>query len=75
MRIQNLIILFIAIFLWGAGCASHPPVLPQVPVEGETKQLQHDEYWNLLDNNISKSDADIIDTIQIVNKLQKVNFL
>ena len=36
MRIQNLIILFIAIFLWGAGCASHPPVLPQVPVEGET---------------------------------------
>jgi len=24
------------IILWGAGCASHPPVLPQTPKEGET---------------------------------------
>ena len=36
MIMRNLILLFIAIYLWGAGCASHPPVLPQVPVKGET---------------------------------------
>ena len=36
MIMRNLILLFIAIYLWGAGCASHPPVLPQIPVEGET---------------------------------------
>ena len=33
---RNLILLLMAIILWGSGCASHPPVLPQTPKEGET---------------------------------------
>ena len=33
---QNLSILLMVVLLWGFGCASHPPVLPQVPVKGET---------------------------------------
>jgi len=36
MMKRNLIIFLIAIILWGSGCASHPPVFPQMPVKGET---------------------------------------
>ncbi|SVB70550.1 uncharacterized protein METZ01_LOCUS223404, partial [marine metagenome] len=36
MTMRNLILLLMAIILWGTGCASHPPVLPQPPKEGET---------------------------------------
>jgi len=36
MTMRNLILLLMAIILWGSGCASHPPVFPQTPKEGET---------------------------------------
>ena len=36
MMKRNLIIFLIAIILWGSGCASHPPVFPQMPEKGET---------------------------------------
>ena len=38
MTMRNLILLLMAIILWGSGCASHPPVLPQTPKEGETAE-------------------------------------
>ena len=36
MSKQNLYLIFIILILFGVGCSSHPPVLPQVPVKGET---------------------------------------
>ena len=36
MMKRNLIIFLIAIILWGSGCASHPPVFPQMPEKGVT---------------------------------------
>ena len=36
MSKQNLYLTFIVLILFGVGCSSHPPVLPQVPVKGET---------------------------------------
>ena len=33
---QNLCLTFIILTLYGVGCSSHPPVLPQIPVKGET---------------------------------------
>jgi hypothetical protein len=36
MTIRNLLLLYIAVLLWGAGCAAHPPVFPQMPKKGES---------------------------------------
>ena len=36
MMKRNLIIFLTAIILWGSGCASHPPVFPQMPEKGVT---------------------------------------
>ena len=36
MKFCKIFILFILLNIWLGGCASHPPVLPQVPKEGET---------------------------------------
>jgi hypothetical protein len=36
MMKRNLIIFLIAIIFWGSGCASHPPVFPQMPEKGVT---------------------------------------
>ena len=36
MMKRNPILLLIAVILWGSGCASHPPVFPQMPKKGET---------------------------------------
>ena len=36
MMKRNLIIFLIAIILWGSGCASHPPVFPQMPEKDVT---------------------------------------
>ena len=33
---RNLILLSIAILVWGTGCAAHAPVFPEVPKKGET---------------------------------------
>ena len=36
MKFCKIFILIILLNIWLGGCASHPPVLPQVPKEGET---------------------------------------
>ena len=36
MSKQNFYLIFIILILFTVGCSSHPPVLPQIPVKGET---------------------------------------